>query len=195
MTRILIVNGHPDAHPGSFVAALAAAYAKGALAAGHEIRRIDIGALNLPPVHSAAEFAATPAADSAAAAAQRDIAWCEHLVIVHPLWLGSQPAALKAFFEQTFRYGFALPKTNGQGYPKGLLTGRSARFVVTMGMPAFIYRWWFGAFAVRALESAMLKLSGISPVRRTLIGGMGALVPATAQRHLAALEALGRRAR
>ena len=195
MARVLIVNGHPDAHPGTFVAALAGAYAKGALAAGHEVRRIDIGALDLPPVRSAGDFEAAPAAGGAAAAAQRDIAWCDHFVVVHPLWLGSQPAALKAFFEQTFRYGFALPKTGGQGFPKGLRKGRSARFVVTMGMPALVYRWWFGAFAVRALEGALLKLSGMGPVRRTLIGGMGALVPATAQRHLATLEALGSKAR
>jgi len=30
-------------------------------------------------------------------------------------------------------------------FPKGLLAGRSARLVVTMGMQALIYRWYFQA--------------------------------------------------
>lgn len=55
------------------------------------------------------------------------------------------PALLKAFFEQTFRYGFALGKE--ERIPEGLLKGKSARIVVTMGMPAFIYRWYLGRTA------------------------------------------------
>ena len=58
MTRILIVNGHPDPRPATFCAALAAAYAAGAAAGGHEVRRIDIGTLDLPIIHNAAEFGA-----------------------------------------------------------------------------------------------------------------------------------------
>lgn len=192
--RILIVNGHPDPRSATFIAALCAAYAKGAEAGGHAVRRLDIGALNLPPVHSAAEFEAPPL-DPAAAAAQGDIAWCDHLVLAYPLWLGSQPAALKAFFEQTFRYGFALPQQSAGGFPQGLLKGKSARSLVTMGMPGFIYRWWFGAFAVRAIETAMLGLAGIRPARRTLIGGMQAMTPEKAAARLKAAEALGRQAR
>jgi len=30
---------------------------------------------------------------------------------------------------------------NPKGLPKRLLAGRSARIVVTMGMPALMYRW------------------------------------------------------
>lgn len=73
--------------------------------------------------------------------AQEIILWADHLVLIYPLWLGSMPAYLKAFMEQAFRLGFAA-SNQGNGKPwKKLLTGRSARIVVTMGMPAFIYRW------------------------------------------------------
>jgi putative NADPH-quinone reductase len=193
MTRILIVNGHPDPRPATFCAALAAAYAAGAAAGGHEVRRIDIGTLDLPIIHNAAEFGA-PASHPAALAAQQDITWCQHLVIVHPLWLGSQPAMLKLFFEQVFRYGFAIPRES-KGFPKGLLEGRTARTVVTMGMPGFIYRWMFGAFAVRAIERSLLKLSGIRPLGRTLIGGAAGFTPAQTAAHFKTMDTLGRRAR
>ncbi len=106
------------------------------------------------------------------------------------------PAKLKAFLEQTFRYGFALPRempTNR--FPKGLLGGRSARVIVTMGTPALLYRLIFGAVGVRALESGILKLSGLRPVRRWIVGGAGAMTPDAARRHLETAQALGRRAR
>lgn len=195
MTRILVVNGHPDPKPATFIAALADAYAAGALEGGHEIRRIDIGAHDIPFIASAAEFSGEPT-EPALKAAQADILWAEHLVFVFPLWLGGVPAKLKAFLEQTFRYGFALPREMpANRFPKGLLGGRSARVIVTMGTPAFLYRLVFGAVGVRALESGILKLSGLKPVRRLIVGGAGAMTPETARRRLDAARALGRAAR
>jgi putative NADPH-quinone reductase len=170
--RILIVNGHPDPRPERFCAALCDAYAAGALEAAHEVRRLDVGALDFPLIRTAAEFEQeAPGPDIRAA--QKLIAWANHLVLAHPLWMGSSPALLKAFFEQSFRYGFALGKP-GDGVMRGLLAGRSARLVVTMGMPAPVYRFVFGAVGVRSEETGILMMAGIGPVRRTLIGGLDA---------------------
>jgi putative NADPH-quinone reductase len=54
--------------------------------------------------------------------------------------------------------------------PKKLLTGKSARIIVTMGMPAFIYRWYFGAHSLKNLERNILRFVGIGPIRASLIG-------------------------
>jgi putative NADPH-quinone reductase len=164
--RILVINGHPDPSPERLCAALADAYAEGARDGGHLLRRLDVAELALPLVASAAEFEGDP--PPAAAEAQAAIAWAEHIVVIHPLWLGGAPAMLKGFFEQVFRYGFALP-ADGLGM-KGLLKGRSARIVVTMGMPAFVYLLIFGAHGVKAIERGVLWISGIHPIRRTLLG-------------------------
>jgi len=51
-----------------------------------------------------------------------------------------------------------------------LLKGRSARVIVTMGMPAPIFRWVFDAAGLRSLVRGLLWISGVSPVRRTIIG-------------------------
>ena len=165
--RILIINGHPDASPGRLCSALADAYAEGARAGGHLLRRLDVAELNLPLIRSRAEFEGK-VIPPAAADAQAAITWAEHIVIILPLWLGGAPALLKGFFEQVFRYGFALPA--GGKKLGGLLKGRSAHLVITMGMPAVAYRVVFGAAGVKAFERGVLWLSGISPIRRTLLG-------------------------
>ncbi len=170
--RILVINGHPDPAPERLCAGLCAAYAEAAFRAGRTVRRIDIGKLSFPLVRSAADFEEGPAPPDIVAA-QRDIAWADHLVIVHPLWLGGAPALLKGFLEQAFRYGFALPRPGQDGPMAGLLGGRSGRLIVTMGMPAPVYRFWFGAFGVRAVQRSILGLAGIGPVRASLIGSVG----------------------
>ena len=50
------------------------------------------------------------------------------------------------------------------------LTGKSARVVVTMGMPAVVYRWYFRAHSVKSLERNILGFVGVAPVRETLVG-------------------------
>jgi putative NADPH-quinone reductase len=190
--RITIILGHPDSTEPHFCHALARAYEEGATRAGHEIRTIDVARLDFPLIRSRREFeSGEPPA--AIRAAQQDIRWAEHLLIVYPLWLGTLPALLKAFFEQTFRYGFAL-STGGRGFPKKLLEGRSARIVVTMGMPATVYRAFFGAHGVKSLKGGVLVLSGIHPVRSTLIGQVDNHSAAYRARMLEDMREFGRRA-
>jgi len=186
--KILVINGHPDPSPERFAAALAGAYVRGAHAAGHQIRRLDVGALDFPLIRSQAVFVGMEP-PSAIREAQEAISWADHVVIIFPLWLGGAPAVLKGFLEQVFRYGFAL---NAPGQPmKGLLKGRSARLVVTMGMPAFVFRGVFGAFGLRSLERGLLWICGVSPIRSLILGGVEG-APRHRARWLRDLEALGR---
>ncbi|PZW47040.1 putative NADPH-quinone reductase [Humitalea rosea] len=192
MRRILIIQGHPDPVPGRLCCALAEAYAAGAIEAGHQVARLTVAELDLPLLRSPEEFQTTSPSPTVLAvqAALRD---AEHWVLIYPLWLGGMPALLKGVLEQALRPGFAFKPD--AGLSGGLLGGRSARVVVTMGMPAFVFRWWFGAASLKALRRNIFSFIGIRAVRETVIGGAGEVKPATAARHLAAMRALGAAAR
>jgi putative NADPH-quinone reductase len=186
--KILLINGHPDPSPERLCSALAGAYAQGGQDAGHDLRRIDLGTLSFPFLQSAETFASAPSHPSILAA-RDDFLWAEHLVFVYPLWLGSQPAMLKAFMEWVACGDFLL-RTEGTRMPKGKLAGRSARCVVTMGMPALAYRILFGAHGSRAFEKGILGLAGVKPVRTTHLGMVGTS-PQRHRRWLGRMRALG----
>jgi putative NADPH-quinone reductase len=114
-------------------------------------------------------------------------------VFVYPLWLGGPPALLKAFME-CVACGDFLIGAGGRFMPKGKLAGRSARMVVTMGMPALAYRIMFGAHGTRAFEKGILRLAGISPVRTSYIGNVGTTAEGC-RRWVGRMHALGARAR
>jgi len=191
--RIAIVQGHPDPGGARYCHALARAYGEGAAAGEREVRTLDVAALDFPVLRTPEEWDAAP--PPAVRAAQEAIAWADHLLIVYPLWLGSMPALLKAFLEQVLRPGFATSKVAGGTSWRKLLAGRSARVVVTMGMPAWIYRWYFGAHSLKSLERNVLDFVGIAPVRTTLIGSVEAAGAAARERWLDRMRALGRAGR
>lgn len=193
--RILIIQGHPDPQGVHFGHALAQAYADGATAAGHTVRQVEIARLDFPLLRSATDWekGSTPAALQPV---QDDIRWAQHLVLFFPLWMGDMPAYLKGFLEQVARPGFAFqPVAAGEsGFGKKGLGGRSARVVVTMGMPALVYRYYFRAHSVRALERNVLGFVGIAPVHETLIGMVDRIDDKARAGWLAKLQALGRKA-
>jgi putative NADPH-quinone reductase len=188
--KTALIQGHPDASAERFCAALAVAYAAGAQGAGHELQQISVATLDFPWLKSKHDFehaALPPVLEHA----QATLAWADHLVIVYPLWLGDVPAVLKAFLEQTLRPGFAFPLSAGQ-QSRRALQGKTARVIVTMGMPAAVYRWYFGAHSLRSLRRSVLRFVGVRRVRATLIGSVEGLSAARRARWLAHVEALGR---
>lgn len=189
--RIGIIDGHPDGDPARYCHALADAYAEGARQAGHEVRLLRLADLDFPILMDRAGWEA-PHTSSDLMDAQDLVAWSQHLMIVYPLWLGAAPARLKALLEQIFRPGFAFKPGKVM---TGRLTGRSARIIVTMGMPAFVYRLWFGAHGLKALKRNVLAFVGIRPIRDTLIGNIEGLPPARRQAWLEQVQALGARGR
>lgn len=189
--RIVVIQGHPDPDPARLCRALADAYAEGAQAAGHAVTRIDIAALDVPILRTQAAFEHEPVPQSLRPA-QEAIVGAEHIVLIFPLWLGTMPALVKGFLEQVMRPGVAFAYQE-KGFPKLLLAGRSARLVVTMGMPAFLYRWWYFAHGLRGLERNILGFVGIKPVRETLFGGVRTASEATREKWLRRMRDLGAR--
>ncbi|MCK6489474.1 MAG: NAD(P)H-dependent oxidoreductase [Planctomycetes bacterium] len=186
--RILVLLGHPTA--ASWCGDLAAAYARGAQAEGHEVRRLDLGALRFDPILRQAGQALEPDLQ----AAQESLRWCSHLVLVTPIWWGTVPALLKGFFDRTLLPGFAYQYRKGSPWWDRLLAGRSARLVLTGDAPTWWQRWMLGDPAERSLRLATLRFCGFAPVRSTCIGQVRSLDAAARARWGATLERLGRAA-
>lgn len=156
----------------------------------HQVRAIDVAGLDVPLLHSKAEWEGSePAAPLVWA--QRTLAWGEHWVIFYPLWLGNMPAMLKAFLEQVLRPGFAVARSGEALHWRQCLRGRSARIVVTMGMPASVYRWYYRAHSLKSLEHDILGFCGIDPVFTTLVGMVEAAGDERRQRWLERMAELG----
>jgi putative NADPH-quinone reductase len=160
--QILLVEGHPDPAGGRLCNALANAYAEGAEKGGHEVRRVRVAALDFPLLRTQTDWqhGVVPAT---LRQAQQDILWGQHLVLFFPLWLGDMPALLKGFLEQVARPGFAFHAEGGNPFKKKALVGRSARVVVTMGMPSLVYRWYFRATASNRWSATSSALSVLRP--------------------------------
>lgn len=190
---ITIINGHPDGSPERLCHALAQAYADGASSAGHNVHRLDIANMEFPILRSAEDHKNGTPVESIKAA-QNAIVGCDHLVIIYPLWLGAVPALLKAFLEQLFRPGFSyVMKSNG--LPEKLMKGRSVRIIITMGMPAFAYRWYFCAHSLKALKRNVLKFCGFGPIRDTIFGMVEAVSDKKREKWLDDVTIMGRHAK
>jgi putative NADPH-quinone reductase len=186
--RILLIQGHPDASQPHLCRALASSYSAGAESAGHTVRHVHVAELDFPLLRSQKDFE-TGSVPASLKPVQDDLLWAEHVLIFFPLWAGDMPALLKGFFEQLVRPAFSGEHVSF--FDKKVLSGRSARVVVTMGMPAIIYRWYFRAHSVKSLERNLLGIVGIAPVHETLIGLTGNMKAAEAGKWLRKLKRLG----
>lgn len=188
--RILILQGHPDPIGGHLCHALAEAYAAGAAAGGHKVQTVTPAELSFPLLRSQAEWRHGTLPPTLVQA-QQAIRWADHLVLVFPLWLGDMPALVKGFLEQVARPGFAFKADEANPFAAKNLGGRSARVVVTMGMPALVYRWYFRAHSLKSLERNVLGFVGFDPVRATLVGSVDQLNQAGVARWRRRLQQLG----
>lgn len=192
--RVLIIDGHPDARAEHYLHALSTAYRDGAMAGGHTVRSIIVSELSFALLRNREDFESGAPAESIRGC-QEALSWAEHAVILFPLWLGAMPALLKGFFEQVLRPGYAFSAGTGGRPGAQLLAGRSARIIITMGMPALFYRWYFRGHSLKAMKRNMLGVCGISPIRASVIGPVEMMSQAARGSWLSRIQRLGERAR
>lgn len=188
MSRVFILVGHT--RQGTYCEALGQAYKRGAEAAGAQVSLFVTSHMSFDPLLREAYARVQPLEPDLAAAHEAMLA-ASHIVIVFPLWLGTLPAILKGFLERVLQPDLVEPAKTGKFVQ--VLKGKSARIIVTMGMPAFIYRWWFGAHAVKMLKHNILGFMGVKPVATSIIGSVESIGQSGRERRLAEVEALGRR--
>jgi len=160
--NILILLGHPNRD--SFCGAIADRYEQAARAAGHSVKRIDLGSLKFDPVlHHG--YTQVQELESDLVAARDAIAGAEHLVFVYPIWWGGMPALLKGFFDRVFIPGFAFKYRDNSPVWDKLLQGRSAQCFVTMDSPGWYFRWISRMPGHNQMKRTILEFCGIGPVK------------------------------
>ena len=166
MNKILIINGHPDKD--SFCFGLAAAYKKGALSSGAEVKEIVIRDLNFNPNLQFGYQKRTELEPDLVSSWEK-ILWADHLIWVHPVWWGGLPAIAKGFVDRLFLPGFAFQYRENSVWWDKLLTGKTAHIVTTLDQPSWYYRFVFGRPSVNQLKKSTLEFCGIKPVKVTYV--------------------------
>lgn len=162
--RIFVLNGHPAETSQSHQ--FATAYAQSAEAQGHDLRVVHIRDLDFDPDYGFAGYSQQKPLEPDLEQVLENIRWCDHLVLTTPMWWGGLPAKLKGLIDRVFLPGTAFDPRAG-GLPKPLLTGRSARVIMTSDSPWWYFRFWLHRPLYWQLKRQILEFCGLKPTKIT----------------------------
>lgn len=117
--KVLVVHCHPV--PDSYGAACRDAALDALDVGGHDVRLLDLYAMDFRPELSVAEWEghADGWREPDIEAHIEALRWAEALVLIHPTWWGLQPAMLRGWFDRVIAPGLAFDIL-----PSGRLRGR-----------------------------------------------------------------------
>jgi putative NADPH-quinone reductase len=190
--RIFILDGHPG--PTSLARQALERYAAAATAAGHEVRIAHLNDLAFDPDRGKAGYGDPKPLEPVLEAHLENLEWCSHFVLGFPLWWGGFPAKTKGWIDRVFLNGrtFTTDETTPIGLPKPLLTGRSARVVITSDTPRSFMWFAYGDAILRQLKGQILGFCGFKPVKITFFAPASHPKPGAVDKLLAQMDALGR---
>jgi len=192
MKKILIILGHPVKD--TFSDLLREAYKSGAEASGAEVRQIVLRELKFE-LNFSEGYRGNQQFEPDLASAQQHILWADHLVFIYPNWWSTFPALMKGFIDRTFLPGFAFKYQKGSLKWDKLLTGRSARLIITMDTQPWYYWLVYRRPGHNAMKRGILGFCGIKPVKITTIGSLKVSSEERRQAWVKHVAALGRRLR
>jgi putative NADPH-quinone reductase len=126
-----------------------------------------------------------------------NLEWCEHVVLLTPMWWGGLPAKLKGLFDRVLLPGTAFDTHDKTrlGMPRPLLTGRTARLILTSDTPNWFFRLVYRNALVRQLRAQIFGFVGIVPLRVTHFSEASAPKPITVEEWSTKVATLGSIAR
>jgi NAD(P)H dehydrogenase (quinone) len=189
MKKILIINGHPD--KSSFCFALTERYKKGADTNGTECKLVHLIDLKFNPILTHG-YRLVSELEPDLQNIQQDILQADHLVFVYPNWWSTLPALLKGFIDRVFLPNFAFKYHKNDPFWDKLLTGKTARLIVTMDTPAWYY-WLINKSAGHnAMKIGVLEFCGIKPVKISVFAPLKSADENKRNKWLNEVETLGK---
>lgn len=190
--KVFILLGHPNTD--TLSGSMASAYEVGALEGGHEVRRMNIAEMRFDPIlHQG--YRVRQELEPDLVTFQRNVAWCDHFVVVYPNWWSAMPALLKGLFDRAWLPGFAYNfyKDGRLGWIKRL-KGKTGRLIILANTHPLMTWLFFGEFT-NALARAILGFSGITPVYVKVFAPSEKASPTRVAWWLRRVKDMGRRAK
>lgn len=183
--------GNPD-KDGTLSSEIADVYEQEARAAGHEVRRANLGDLEFDPIlHKG--YKVIQELEPDLMQVQEDMRWADHFVLIYPLWWAGMPALLKGMWDRMFIPGFAFRFwKNGLGWDR-LLKGKTARVIILSKNWPILERVLFGDFK-NEVGKALLGFAGYK-VRITEFGDSETPSESRKKKLIANISKLARSAR
>jgi NAD(P)H dehydrogenase (quinone) len=167
MKNILVIFGHPVNN--TFADSLKNTYVSAAQSTGATVKELVLRELDFE-INFREGYRGSQELEPDLKNAQELISWADHLVFFYPNWWATYPALLKGFIDRTFLPGFAFKYRKNNPLPEKLLSGKTARLVVTMDAPPWYYYLHNFAPGHQAMRKGVLHFCGIKPVRISSIG-------------------------
>jgi NAD(P)H dehydrogenase (quinone) len=165
--KIYVLLGHPDAT--SFNGKIAQTYVDAATQKGHEVRLQKLGEMKFDPILWEG-YKSKQELEPDLKQAQENLLWCDHWVIVYPIWWGSFPALLKGYFDRVLLSGFAFKYKKDSPMWDKLLKGRSAQVITTCDAPTLWIWLMYRNSDLNTVRRAILEFCGFSFKSSTRIG-------------------------
>jgi len=189
MKHILIINGHPEIR--SLCTEISNYYLKGAQTTSAECKLINLSELHFDPILHHGYYKRTTL-EPELVDIQHDIKKADHIVFVYPTWWGTYPALLKGFIDRVFLPKFAFKYRENSLLWDKLLTGKTARLIVTMDTPKWYYYLAYGRPGHKSMKKNILEFCGIRPVKITSFGPVKTAGEYTIKKWLNYTEQLGK---
>lgn len=165
--NILVINGHPN--PDSLNATVAQTYIQTAETLGATVRYLAISELDFNP-NLQYGYAQRMELEPDLLRALNDIYWSTHQVWIHPMWWVGMPAVMKGFFDRLFLPGLVF-KHHSSTHTEGLLQGKTARILVTMGdLSPEIHQSIYQSSGLIPLQEGILAYCGVQIEHAEVVG-------------------------
>jgi len=190
MKKILIISAHPNKE--SLCSILAKSYFNGAEMTGAKCTLIHLIDLNINP-NLLYGFQKRMEVEPDVLKMQQEIINADHIVFVYPNWWSTYPAILKGFVDRVFLPGFAFKYRENSIFIDRLLTGRTARLIITMDSPSWYYRIFLKRPGIISLKKGILEFCGIKPVSVTTFNMIKTSNEVKRKQWIANVELLGKK--
>ncbi len=192
--KTLILNGHPAER--SLSRLFADTYAAAARARGHDVRQHNLSEMEFDMDFGDGDYSNHKPLEPDLISFVDDLQWSDHVVITFPLWWGSLPAKLKGLFDRAFLPGITFDTRNKTliGFPKPLLTGRTAQMIVTADTPRWALWVFYRSAILHMMTGQVLKFSGLKPRKSIWFSGASEATPKQISKWIRRVESAVRTA-